>query len=80
MSDLTPAEVSRFLNGLQVSPSGQVFIIERDGRLVGSSQTQPILQQGSDAVDRLNVANSPDPIAARAIRRSCLNILLRCSG
>lgn len=60
--DLTLTSISDFLRSFQVSPSGQVFIIERDGMLVGSSSPFPILSGKSDAFKRLNSLDSPDPL------------------
>ncbi len=36
-------EISKFLQSLQVGKSGKVFIVERDEKLVASSQAKPIL-------------------------------------
>jgi signal transduction histidine kinase len=60
--DLTLTSISDFLHTLKVSPSGQVFIMERDGMLVGSSTKHPIIYKSGDKVNRFSVFNSPDPL------------------
>jgi signal transduction histidine kinase len=61
-ADLTLTNISDFLRSLQVSPAGQVFIVERDGVLIGSSSPYPILAGESEAFERLNSLESPDPL------------------
>ncbi|BAZ41590.1 integral membrane sensor signal transduction histidine kinase [Calothrix sp. NIES-4101] len=60
--DLMLTSISDFLRQLQISPSGQVFIIERDGQLMGSSSNYPILHQVNKQVQRYNVTDSPNPL------------------
>jgi signal transduction histidine kinase/CheY-like chemotaxis protein len=60
--DLTMTGISNFLQTLRVSPAGQVFIIERDGQLVGSSSNYPILHQVQDELKRYGASDSPDPL------------------
>jgi signal transduction histidine kinase len=60
--DLLLTQISEFLSTLKVSPSGQVFIIERNGMLVGSSSSQPILHQVNQKTERISAINSPDPL------------------
>ncbi|BAY60015.1 integral membrane sensor signal transduction histidine kinase [Calothrix brevissima NIES-22] len=58
--DLTLTSISDFLRQIQVSPSGQVFIIERNGKLVGSSGNYPILYNKQEQVDRYSIFDAPD--------------------
>jgi signal transduction histidine kinase len=60
--DLLLANISKFLGNIKVSPKGQVFIMERDGMLVGSSSTYPILHKVNDQAKRFSVFNTPDPL------------------
>lgn len=60
--DLLVTDISKFLRNIKVSPKGQVFIIERDGMLVGSSSTYPILHKVNNKAERFSVLNSPDPL------------------
>jgi len=60
--DLSLANISEFLRNLQVSPSGQVFIMERDGLLVGSSSDHDILHQVNEQVERDSVFESHEPL------------------
>ncbi|MBW4608671.1 MAG: HAMP domain-containing protein [Hassallia sp. WJT32-NPBG1] len=58
--DLLLINISEFLRSLKISPSGQVFIIERDGMLVGSSSSDSILYRVNDKTERFSALNSPD--------------------
>ncbi len=60
--DLSLTSLSNFLRTFQVSPAGQVFIMERDGMLVGSSSPFPILEGESESLRRLTGLDSPDPL------------------
>lgn len=60
--DLSLTNISEFLRNLQVSPSGQIFIMERNGLLVGSSSSHPILQTVNNQTERFSALDSPDPL------------------
>jgi signal transduction histidine kinase/CheY-like chemotaxis protein len=60
--DLLLTKISKFLRTIQVSSSGQIFIIERDGHLVGSSSIHPILHRVNDKPERYSAINSPNPL------------------
>ncbi|MBD1900835.1 HAMP domain-containing protein [Coleofasciculus sp. FACHB-125] len=62
MVDLLLTNVSEFLRNLKVSPSGQVFIMERDGLLIGSSSTQPVVHKVKNETKRHSALDSPDPL------------------
>lgn len=53
--------ISDFLKNIQPSPSGQIFLIERNGLLIGSSSQSPILSNGDQVLQRFKSLNSPDP-------------------
>jgi signal transduction histidine kinase len=62
MIDLLLTNVSEFLRNLKVSPSGQVFIMERDGLLIGSSTTKPVVHKVNGETKRLSALETPDPL------------------
>jgi signal transduction histidine kinase len=62
MVDLLLTNVSEFLRNLKVSPSGQVFIMERDGLLIGSSSTKPVVHKVNGETKRLSALETPDPL------------------
>jgi signal transduction histidine kinase/DNA-binding NarL/FixJ family response regulator len=63
-SEFLLAHISRFLRTLQVSQSGEVFIIERNGLLVASSSTHPLLQKVNHSIERLSASSSSNPLIA----------------
>jgi signal transduction histidine kinase len=66
--DLLLSDVSRFLQNLDVSPYGRVFIMERDGLLIGSSGSQPLYSIVNGKTQRLNALNNPDPVIQATAR------------
>ena len=60
--DLLLSQISSFLHDLKVSPSGKVFVIERDGLVVASSSTQKPFRMIGDKAQRLTASNSSDPL------------------
>ena len=60
--DLLLTDISNFLHDLNVSQKGQAFIIERNGFLVGTSTTHPMLYKVKDTAERYSALKSPDPI------------------
>ncbi|MCY7322805.1 MAG: HAMP domain-containing protein [Phormidesmis sp. CAN_BIN36] len=67
--DLLLSDNSAALRKIKVSESGQVFILERDGRLIASSGNQSILFKTNNQTDRFSVFNTPDPLM-RAIAQA----------
>ncbi|MCU0534852.1 MAG: ATP-binding protein [Hydrococcus sp. Prado102] len=60
--DLLLTNISDFLRQLTISPSGKVFILDRDGLIVASSSSEsPFIMVGNEA-KRLNATNSSDPL------------------
>jgi signal transduction histidine kinase/DNA-binding response OmpR family regulator len=66
-ADLLLTKISKFLSTIQISSSGQIFIMERDGRLIGSSSNHPILRSinTSDKPERYSAIDSPNPLIRR---------------
>jgi signal transduction histidine kinase/CheY-like chemotaxis protein len=62
------SQVSDFLRKLQVSPSGQVFIIERNGLLIGSSVDEQPFTVLKDKPQRLKAIDSKYPLIRAAAR------------
>lgn len=60
--EITLTQISNFLKSLQITPSAQVFVMERSGLLVGSSSTHPILYKSQEELKRYSVMDSPDPL------------------
>lgn len=61
------SKINAFLKNLRVSESGLVFVVEHDGKLVGTSASQQVyhrIEGKSKAVrlDRVNAADSRDPL------------------
>ncbi|HEY9748721.1 MAG TPA: cache domain-containing protein, partial [Allocoleopsis sp.] len=52
------AQISSFLRNLDISDSGQVFILERNGLLVASSGTEPLSKLVKQKPQRLNAIDS----------------------
>jgi signal transduction histidine kinase len=55
------SQTNDFLRDLQVSPSGKVFILERDGAVIASSSDEQAYVVTDETFQRLNAVNSQDP-------------------
>ncbi|BAZ08499.1 integral membrane sensor signal transduction histidine kinase [Calothrix sp. NIES-4071] len=62
VADLLLTDLSNFLRELQVSHSGQIFILERNGGLVGSSGKESVVYEEKGEGKRYNINNSPDSV------------------
>lgn len=60
-ADIALKSLSHFLSNLNVSPSGQVFIVERSGLLVASSTNQSIARMQAGEAERIDAGASDDP-------------------
>ncbi|MCC5640204.1 HAMP domain-containing protein [Nostoc sp. CHAB 5844] len=67
-SDIHLLKLSEFLRRLDVSHSGQVFILERNGMLIANSSTQQPFTVVKDKILRLKATESPNP-AIRGITK-----------
>ena len=74
--DLLLADISQFLRNLQISSSGQMFIVERNGQLIGSSSSKPLLYEENGKAHRYSAVNSPDP----AIQEVAQNLQKQFNG
>ena len=60
--DLILSEFSRFLQNLEASPSGEIFIIERNGLLVASSASEPPFLVNAGKAQRMHASQSQNPL------------------
>ncbi|MEL6401122.1 MAG: ATP-binding protein [Cyanobacteria bacterium J06626_4] len=60
-ADIHLLKLSSFLQGLDVTQSGTVFIVERDGSLIANSGDAPPFGRIDDELQRLPAIASPDP-------------------
>ncbi len=59
--DLVLSDISSFLRNLKISPSGQAFILERNGLIVASSKIEPF-QKVDHNLQRLAAINANEPL------------------
>lgn len=75
-TDITLHRLNQFLAHLQISQSGQAFMIERSGLLVASSTNHPLFKDAQSSVlERIDVAQSDNPL-----HRDVLAHLLKQAG
>lgn len=60
--DLILSQISQFLNQLTIGPSSRIFIVERDGVLVGNSGTSQAFTLSEGKPQRVNAARSADAL------------------
>ncbi|MEH1941982.1 MAG: ATP-binding protein [Nostoc sp.] len=66
--DIHLLKLSDFLRSLDVSQSGEVFLLERDGMLVASSGTEKPFAIVNQKVQRLRAIDSPNPMIQNIAR------------
>ncbi|QIR37202.1 HAMP domain-containing protein [Tolypothrix sp. PCC 7910] len=59
--DLLLSDISQFLQKIRVSASGQVLIVERDGKLIASSGHQALVFKKNGKLERYSISNHPNP-------------------
>ena len=64
--DLQLPQISRFLRSIEVSPAGRVFILERNGLLVGSSSNEQPYKLIEKEANRLIATDSSDQLIKAA--------------
>jgi len=74
--DLILTQISDFLRTIQVSPAGQVFVIERNGLLIASSSPTPPYREVNGESKRLNVVQSQDAF----MRQTAIQLRDRLGG
>jgi methyl-accepting chemotaxis protein len=60
--DLLLTQISDFLSQIQISPSAKIFIIERDSKMVASSDKAPIYQVFNGKAQRFSAEEMSDPL------------------
>ncbi|PWB54858.1 MAG: hypothetical protein C3F06_03540 [Candidatus Methanoperedenaceae archaeon] len=66
--DVPLLQINQYLNNINISNRGQIFIMEANGFIVASStHEQPYLIKG-DKIERLNASSSSQPLIASAAR------------
>lgn len=60
--DIHLLKLSNFLRSMNVSQSGQVFILERDGMLIANSGKEEPFMMVKGKIDRIKAINSQNPI------------------
>ncbi|MDY7013222.1 MAG: cache domain-containing protein, partial [Cyanobacteriota bacterium] len=66
--DLTLPQIGAYLSDLRVSPSGKIFLLERDGRLVASSTSEKPYRIIEGRANRLEASESRDPLIRSTAR------------
>ncbi len=67
-SDIHLLKLSDFLRSLDISKSGRVFLLERDGTLIASSGKEKPFTLVNQEIRRLRAINSSDPIIQNIAR------------
>jgi diguanylate cyclase (GGDEF)-like protein/PAS domain S-box-containing protein len=67
--DLYLNDISRFLEQLSISRSGEVFIVEPNGLLVASSSYEPIYTQDQNQLKRVHASSSRDPLIRDTVQQ-----------
>ncbi|MEG4004736.1 SpoIIE family protein phosphatase [Microcoleus sp. Pol11C1] len=60
--DLQLSNITNFLRHLNISSSGRVFVMERDGQLIANSSSQPSFAKLSGKTQRFNALTINDPL------------------
>ncbi|MEH2061071.1 MAG: ATP-binding protein [Nostoc sp.] len=68
-TDIHLLKLSDFLRSLNISQSGRVFLLERDGTLIASSGTEKPFVLVNQKIQRLQAIHSSDPIIQNIARR-----------
>ncbi|MEG5062842.1 SpoIIE family protein phosphatase [Microcoleus sp. B3-A4] len=63
--DLQLSNITNFLRGLNVSSSGRVFVMERDGQLIANSSSQPSFAKVNGKTQRFSALEINDPLIQR---------------
>ncbi|MEH2085083.1 MAG: ATP-binding protein [Nostoc sp.] len=66
--DIHLLKLGDFLRNLDISQSGRVFLLERDGTLIATSGTEKPFTLVNQKVKRLQASDSSDPIIRKVVR------------
>jgi signal transduction histidine kinase/response regulator RpfG family c-di-GMP phosphodiesterase len=67
--DLFLSRISDFLRQLHLSPSAQVFIIEKEGKLIATSLNKPSFKMVNGKAQQINVLDSYNPVIQATARQ-----------
>jgi HAMP domain-containing protein len=67
-TDLSLQQVNDFLRSLRLSANGIAYVVETDGRLIGTSRGPHLRKDAAGGNVRLNVQDSDDPLVAASFR------------
>lgn len=59
--DVSLVQISRYLQSQVIGRSGVAFVAEPDGKLIGTSLGDPVFRLEGEKVERLGIADYPDP-------------------
>lgn len=68
-ADIHLLKLSEFLRSLDVSRTGQVFILERNGKLIANSSTHQPFTLVKNDIQRLQATDSPDSVVQNISRK-----------
>lgn len=72
-TDITLDHFNQFLSTLRISPSGQIFMIERSGLLIASSTDYPLFTMQGGKLQRTKATESKNP----SVRETTLQLIKR---
>lgn len=76
--DIVLSQINEFLKNIKISRSGQIFIMERSGAIVGSSTEEKPYIAGTDGkFQRLQAVDSTNPLTKAAAQHIISNFNLR---
>ncbi|MEM6755405.1 MAG: cache domain-containing protein, partial [Cyanobacteria bacterium P01_C01_bin.38] len=67
-ADLSLKQITTFLQKVKVGKTGQVFIVERDGTIIGSSTNEKAYFKKGDKIERLSASNSTSPLISKSVQ------------
>lgn len=69
-TDITLDQITTFLDSLEISPSSEVFILERSGNLVATSSGDPVffLPETAQTAQRVAAAESSNPLIRSTVQ------------
>jgi PAS domain S-box-containing protein len=66
-TDLILSEIDKFLHNLKIGKSGQTFILDREGKLIATSQLKSVFQITDNKMQRLDPRNSDDHVMRSSV-------------
>ncbi|MGL4375659.1 MAG: cache domain-containing protein, partial [Microcoleaceae cyanobacterium] len=66
-TDLILSQIDNFLHNLKIGKSGQTFILDREGKLIATSQLKSVFQITDNKMTRLDPRNSDDRVMRSSV-------------